>query len=135
MNIFVVEKYLVLVKNIRTEIITTYSLEKYSNGIVATKQINNNIEIITKLDDIKEKELFKVLSQLQEQIKRRNIRYAEKYILSFLKDGEVLDIGEYADKEELQSINTDNYQIKVVRSFYNAKGKMYEKIFNTKWKK
>lgn len=132
MNNFVVEKYLMYVRDVKKGETIFYIVEKRNVLGVTIKKIVNNEKETVYLSDIEDEFIRENVSRVRSIATVAEIKYATKQLAALLR-GEALDIVKYGDVREYDNISNEKYHIRTVRYFYNPKGKLFEKLFNKKW--
>lgn len=134
MSIYIKEKHVIFIHDINTKTILTYCLEKDNMNVITLKQIIENEEhIINLYNDIYNREIYNILRQLYMLFKNQHCGLAEQYILNHFKNENLVDIEKYMDIEEIKNFKKDNYEVRVVRYFFKATGKLHERVFKKKW--
>ncbi len=128
MNNFIVEEYFITVQG--EDYYSHYVIRKYddNNKIEVLKDGKNSMKEIEleKVKDIKEKELIK---KYITKIRSARLKYATSYLYSLLSRKIEVSLEELGDLEEVESYKINTRCYKVVRHYFNAKGKMFEKMF------
>ncbi len=127
MNNFIVEEYLITVKG--EGYYSHYAIRKYDNNkIEVLKDIKNSIKEVEleNVKDLKEKELIK---KYITKIQSARLKYATSYLYLLLSRKIEVNLKDFGDLEEVESFKTNTRCYKVCRHYFNAKGKMFEKMF------
>lgn len=132
MNNFVVEKYLMYVRDIKKGETVFYIVEKRNVTGVAIKKIDNNPKETIHISDIEDEFIREIVSKVRSIVTVAEIKYATKQLAALLRSKE-LDIIKYGDAKEFSNISNEKYHIRTVRYYYNPKGRLFEKLFNKKW--
>lgn len=132
MDNFIVEKYLMYVRDVKNGKIVFYIIEKRNVSGVAIKRVDGNKKETIYLRDIEDEFIRENVSKVRSIAAVAEIKYATKQLAALLR-GEALDIIKYGDVKEYDNISNKNYHIRTVRYYYNPKGKLFERLFNKKW--
>lgn len=132
MNNFVVEKYLMYVRDIQARKTIFYIIEKRDVTGVAIKKIDNNQKETIHISDIEDEFIRENVKEINIKVNLAEIKYAVKQLASLLRKEE-LDIMKYGNVKEYNNISNNRYNIRTVRYYYDPKGRLFEKLFNKKW--
>lgn len=132
MNNFVVEKYLMYATDMHKGKVVFYIVEKRNITGVTIKKITEDITETINIESIEDEFIKSNVKDLKIKAEVADIKYATKQLAALLRNEE-LDIVKYGDVEELYNLSSEKYHIRVVRYYYNPKGKLFEKLFNKKW--
>ena len=127
MEKYAVIKYTLFVKENNSENRVYYILEKYNDDTIEIKQIKNNIKTTIYTSDIKEKEIEEAIKKLVVLLRIDGPKYSARHLLLLLKN-EVPDLLKYGDAKEYKMILTENYRIRMVKYYFDARGRLYNKI-------
>lgn len=132
MNNFVVEKYLMYVRDVKRGEMVFYIIEKSNVSGVTIKRVVGNKKETIYLRDIEDEFIRENVSKVRSIVTVADIKYATKQLAALLR-GEALDIIKYGDVKEYDNVSNEKYHIRTVRYYYNPKGKLFERLFNKKW--
>lgn len=132
MDNFIVEKYLMYVRDVKNGKIVFYIIEKRNVLGVTIKRVVGNKKETIYLRDIEDEFIRENVSKVRSIAAVAEIKYATKQLAALLR-GEALDIIKYGDVKEYDNVSNKNYNIRTVRYYYNPKGKLFERLFNKKW--
>jgi len=132
MDNFIVEKYLMYVRDVKNGKIVFYIIEKRNVLGVTIKRVDGNKKETIYLRDIEDEFIRENVSKVRSIATVAEIKYATKQLAALLR-GEALDIIKYGDVKEYDNISNEKYHIRTVRYYYNPKGKLFERLFNKKW--
>lgn len=133
MENFVIEKYLVYVKDVLDNSNVIYIIEKREDTAVTIKRLSGKQKEEISLCDIKDDFIRKCVGEINNKIKYTQFKYAVKYLTKFFRNGE-LDIVKHGNVKEYNTISNNRYSIRIVRYYYDPKGKLYQRLFMQKWK-
>ena len=132
MDNFIVEKYLMYVRDVKNGKIVFYIIEKRNVLGVTIKRVDGNKKETIYLRDIEDEFIRENVSKVRSIVTVADIKYATKQLAALLR-GEALDIIKYGDVKEYDNVSNEKYHIRTVRYYYNPKGKLFERLFNKKW--
>ena len=132
MDNFIVEKYLMYVRDVKNGKIVFYIIEKRNVLGVTIKRVDGNKKETIYLRDIEDEFIRENVSKVRSIAAVAEIKYATKQLAALLR-GESLDIIKYGDVKEYDNVSNEKYHIRTVRYYYNPKGKLFERLFNKKW--
>ena len=132
MNNFVVEKYLIYVRDIQCGKTIFYIIEKINVTCFAIKRIDNNQKETICISDIEDKFVRENVKEINIKVNLAEIKYATKQLAALLRK-ETLDIMKYGNVKEDSNISNNRYNIRIVRYYYDPKGRLFERLFNKKW--
>lgn len=132
MDNFIVEKYLMYVRDVKRGEMVFYIIEKSNVSGVTIKRVVGNKKETIYLRDIEDEFIRENVSKVRSIVTVADIKYATKQLAALLR-GEALDIIKYGDVKEYDNVSNEKYHIRTVRYYYNPKGKLFERLFNKKW--
>ncbi|MGN1013107.1 MAG: hypothetical protein ACI4ON_04690 [Clostridia bacterium] len=134
MNNYVVEQYLIYFKEKPNSKTCHYLIKKFNTGNIIISFISGKVRKDNiKLDDINNSILLRIIDKYYKILSIANLKYSEKYIGNTLIRTKNLNILEYANAKECEYLSDNKIIIRVVKYYYNAKGRMFTKLIGHEW--
>lgn len=135
MNNFVIEQYLIYVTEKEKNNKQYYLLKKDDLSKITIFYITKGSRKKISLHDISSNEIYDVIKKYYNILKMTELRYATKYLSATLMRSNMLNMVEYGNAKECELDMNSEYNIRIVRYYYDAKGRMFTKMMGQKWKK
>lgn len=109
-----------------------YIIEKRDVTGVSIKRIDNSQKETIHVRDIEDEFIRENVKEIKLKANLAEIKYAVKQLAALLRK-ETLDIMKYGNVKEDSNISNNRYNIRIVRYYYDPKGRLFERLFNKKW--
>ncbi len=128
MDNFIVEEYVIY--SIKKDLKRHYILKKYDNEKISITRLTGNSKEEINLNDIESEFERKLIEKYVMKLTGAKLRYAAGYIYSLLSRKYVITLKEYGDVSQIKNFTYDGTIYKIVRYYFNAKGRLFKKMFD-----